>query len=148
MKSGIDLKSMKQIQELEKSLLKLGPRVAKKVTNKAMTAARKPVVKAIRSNVPVRTGELKKSIGSKQKTYKGKSVRMSIIGARSRPTVDENGRKNNPAFYAHLVEFGTATGTSPTSFMRKGWDSSERIALARFIKAYRKGVAAEAKAVA
>lgn len=93
-------------RELEKALVKLGPKVSRSVTNKAMTAARKPVVKAIRGGAPKSDGDLKKSIGHKAKTYKRNTTRLNIIGARSK-TINRDGRRKNPALYAHLVEFGT-----------------------------------------
>lgn len=156
-------------RELERALVKMGPKVARSVTNKAMTAARKPVVKAIRESVPTADGDLKKSIGAKAKTFKRRTIRMNIIGARSR-TIIRDGQRKNPAMYAHLVEFGTKAhrigpgrvmrigdriitgpvshpGTRPNPFMRKGWAKSKRTALARFIKSYRSGVARAARAV-
>lgn len=97
-------------RELEKALLKLGPKVSKSVTNKAMTAARKPVVAAIRQEVPVDDGDLKKAIGQKSITYKRREIKTNIIGARSR-WINRDGRKKNPALYAHLVELGTVAHT-------------------------------------
>ena len=156
-------------RKLERALAKMGPKVAKSVTNKAMTAARKPVVKAIRQESPKADGDLKKSIGHKAKTYKRSETKSNIIGPRSR-TIIRDGRRKNPALYAHLVELGTKPhtigagkvmrigdkmiagpvnhpGTAPDPFMRKGWEKSRRIALARFIRSYRSGVARVAKVV-
>lgn len=154
-------------RELEKALLKLGPKVSKSVTNKAMTAARKPVIKAIRTEAPVDDGDLKKAVGHKTITYKRRKIKTNIIGARSR-WINRDGRKKNPALYAHLVEFGTVPhsvgdgkvmtigdrlitgpvdhpGSKPDPFMRRGWGKSKRTALARFLKSYRSGVAREAR---
>lgn len=159
--------SLKGFRSLEQALLKLGPKVAKSITNKAMTQARKPVVKAIRLEVPVDDGDLKKAIGHKAKTYRNREVKTNIIGARNVLTV-RGKRRKNPALYAHLVEFGTDghvlggrpmaigdkvvtraifhPGSKPNPFMRRGWAKSKRTALARFIKAYRSGVARAARA--
>ena len=87
-----------QLQALEKRIVKGG-------VDKALRAASKPVVAAIRQEVPVETGSLKKSIGLKLRTYKRNSSRVSIIGARSKAYQTDKG-KRNPAYYAHLVEFG------------------------------------------
>ena len=91
-----DLKA--ELQALEKRIVKGG-------VDKALRAASKPVIAAIRQEVPVETGSLKKSVGLKLRTYKGNSTRVSIIGARVKAYATDRG-KRNPAYYAHLVEFG------------------------------------------
>jgi len=88
------------------SLRLLEKRIVNGGVSKALRAASKPIVEAMRAEVPVETGALKKSIGLKLRTYKGKR-RVSVIGARKRPYQTPLG-KRVPANYAHLVEFGVA----------------------------------------
>ena len=95
--SGLD-DLVGELQALEKRIVKGG-------VDKALRAASKPVIAAIRQEVPVESGALKKSIGLKLKTYGGRTRRVSMIGARSKVTFYGN-EKRNPAYYAHLVEFG------------------------------------------
>ena len=95
--SGLD-DLVGELQALEKRIVKGG-------VDKALRAASKPVVGAIRQEVPVETGSLKKSIGLKLRTYKRRNSRVSIIGARSKAYQTDKG-KRNPAKYAHFVEFG------------------------------------------
>ena len=56
--------------ELERRLKKLGPKIARRELGKAVRAAAKPVIKTARARVPIATGELRKSLGTKSKTYK------------------------------------------------------------------------------
>lgn len=158
---GVDIKGL---AELERDLLKLGDKMAKSVTRKAMSKARKVVVKEARNRVPVRHGALKKSIGAKRITRSRTQSLTDIIGARSRPST-VNGKKVNPAMYAHLVEFGTKPhaikpkgggllrvpgvgavasvnhpGARPQPFMRPAWMSKRNTTLRTFINEYRKGV--------
>lgn len=159
------------LARLERDLLKLGDKMAKKVTRKAMTKARKVVVSDAKSRVPIRHGELKKSLGAKRITRSRSQTLTDIIGARSRPST-VNGKRVNPAFYAHLVEFGTKPhritakgggllnisgigprpsvehpGAKPQPFMRPGWRAKRRQALRTFETEYRKGVLAARRSV-
>ncbi len=96
--------SVEGLEDILGALRALEKRMRSAGIDRALRAASKPMVAAIRQEVPVETGSLKKSIGLKLRTYKGKS-RVSIIGARVKAYQTELG-KRNPAYYAHLVEFG------------------------------------------
>lgn len=92
-----------------------------RVVRTASKKAIKPVVVDMKSNIPKETGLLRKSIGDKQKTYKGGTV-ITIAGARKgfKRLVKVKARYGkektrmqwrNPAVYAHLVEGGTRPHT-------------------------------------
>lgn len=92
--------------ELETQLINLGRKKAKKVVRLAVAAAGRPVAKAAKAKVPVRFGNLKKSIGSKVKSFlQGTYV---VIGPRKGYGMVVDGVYNDPAKYAHLVEYGAA----------------------------------------
>jgi hypothetical protein len=55
-------------------------RIARQVTRKEI----KPLVAATRAAAPARTGGLRKSIGSKIKTYRNNDVTVGIVGSRMR----------------------------------------------------------------
>jgi hypothetical protein len=104
----------------------LGPKLEKKILRAAVDKGTKYLTKQTKANVPVQTGLLKKSIGSKVKTYPNGKI-IGIVGPRSgfRQQVVTRGRKGailrtkkglklfmaggkdtvrNPLKYAHLTE--------------------------------------------
>jgi len=93
-------------------LRELGSRTAKRVIRQAVRAAAKPVIKTARQLVPRVTGLLRASLGVRIKTYK-RGVVAAIIGPRVefkskiREGLEGKQKKQIPANYAHLVEFGT-----------------------------------------
>lgn len=86
----------------------------RKILRRAVTDAAKVVRDRAKANVPIQSGLLRKSIGTKIKTYKT-GVVVAIIGARTgfKREVTVKGPRGsytqlrNPVYYAHLVEFGT-----------------------------------------
>ena len=73
---------------------------------KSLRAAAKPMIKAARSKVPVESGTLKKSLGTKIKKYKSDNVTVAIIGPRKGYSAEYQGKKRVPYNYAHLVHDG------------------------------------------
>ena len=132
---------VKGIDEMTKNLAKLGTRVAARGPAAAVRAGGSVIIREMRLRAPRETGSLKKSIGQKVKTYRGQKTVTGIIGARAKPYQTAQG-KRNPAYYAHLVEFGTAPhatgkkksflrrgkgrhpGSRAQPFMRPAWDSA------------------------
>lgn len=114
-----------------------------RISRPAIREASTPVIRAVRQNAPKkrdpRTGQLRKSITRRLKTYRGTGVVVAIVGPRRKfYTTDKYGRKVNPTNYAHLVEFGTAAhrvgnrshaGSKAKPFMRPGWESSKQQAM-------------------
>ncbi len=105
----------------------------------AMTKAARIVAAAARSNAPVRSGLLKKSIKVKVSTKAKRNEVSARIGP-SNKTVGSDpktGKPTRPAKYAHLVEFGTASrgvyghkgktvtpGNPPQPFLRPAYEST------------------------
>lgn len=144
-------------RELEKLMQEVGPKLAKKGLKKALRESAKPIIKDARGKVPTRSKALKKSLGQKVRTNNRRGVGYSIVGARSKWTTYQ-GNKVNPAYYAHLVEFGTRRhlispksekgsvgtlrvgqsfvkgavqhpGSRPRPFLRPAWDRNRRRAM-------------------
>lgn len=99
------------LKEFEAKLKGLGPAVATKIGSDALLAGAKPVTKRMRAMVPVRSGNLKKSITSRAVKTNG-SLLSRIIGFKS------PGR-----YYSHLVEFGTVH-SSARPFVRPAIDTT------------------------
>lgn len=104
------------LQELEKKLVGLGPAVAGKIGQNALTAGAKPIAQRMRALVPVRTGDLKKSITTRA-VRAGGSILARVIGFKA------PGR-----FYSHLVEFGTKHSAAKP-FIRPAMDSGKSSSL-------------------
>lgn len=107
------------LKELMYRLGALSDRAIKKNVRKALTESTKPMISGARSLVPVRYGFLKKAIGMVIRVYDRATV--AVLGARrdTQFSIDKGkarfrhsiGKRAKrfavPAFYAHLVEFGT-----------------------------------------
>ena len=108
--------TIKGHRELQKQLLKLPDKMAKKVARGAIRAGGRIVVKAARAHVPVRSGTLKASLGTRSRSYRGGAISAVVIGPRSgrkrQIGVVQRGRKAgdsiyaDPSKYAAFVEFG------------------------------------------
>ena len=111
-------------KRLVRQFAALGSGGQNRVMRPSLRAGTKPMVKVIRSLVPVDEGLLKKSIGTQINTYKRSGAVIIRIGARSGfSEIDEDGKKRDPIRYAHLVEGGTIF-QGPRSFLRAGMDST------------------------
>ena len=89
-------------KNLDKLLDALPAQMSKRVVRGSLLKSAQPILRAAKRNVPVRTGDLKKSLaavkGGKREERRGE-VKV-LIGARR--------SKRFRGFHAHLVEFGTA----------------------------------------
>lgn len=104
------------VDEAIESLHNFSERVQKNIMKGAIRAGCKPIVQAAKSNAPVDTKNLKKSIGIVSRKTKSKTfVRFSVTPRR--------GGKND-GFYAHMIEFGTSK-MSPQPFMRPALEEAE-----------------------
>ena len=83
--------------DLLKNLQKLPEKVQKRVVNGAIRASAKPIIKEARRRVPVKTGNLKKSIGVTKGKTKGTIVTYHIS--------PRKGGKYD-GFYGKWIEFG------------------------------------------
>lgn len=115
-------------KKLIKKLLRLADRkTIKKINRKATNVAATPLVKAVKRNVPVDTGLLKKAIAKKLTAYVRSFSYNAIVGADvGVRATDEDGNEYIPANIDHLVEYGFAhpggTHVPARSFLRKGWE--------------------------
>lgn len=78
---------------------------ARSVNRRALQSAASLPLKAAKRRVPKDTGQLRKSLGKKSKTYRDTGTSVVIIGPRVGYKDPATGR--NPVKYAHLVELGT-----------------------------------------
>lgn len=89
--------------QLAANLLKLKVAVQKKITRKAVTAAMRPLRMTAKKFAPKDTGQLRKQLVSKVKTYKSGNV-FGIVGVKNEKD-EATGRR--PSKYLHLVLGGT-----------------------------------------
>jgi HK97 gp10 family phage protein len=117
-------------KELEKSMKHLPVIMRKKHWPRALVRALKPIRDKAKSNARANkdTGALSKSIISKAKVYKGGEIAWGGVGADRdyvAPAPAHRKTKSGtirPAFYSHLVEFGT-THSPAKPFLRPALDS-------------------------
>ncbi|WP_020475256.1 HK97-gp10 family putative phage morphogenesis protein [Zavarzinella formosa] len=122
---GIRFKAL-GVPEIYRKLYELDRKLARKAMRKAITEVDKLILRDARSKVREQTKTLKKSLGSKVKSYKGGLVIVGMTGPRKdargkpakfrRQVKVKTGRGTrmewrNPVFYAHLVEQGTRPHT-------------------------------------
>lgn len=142
-----------------------------KILRKAITTAIKPIEQHAKALAPVShdpklvPGLLRRSIGSIIKTYKNSGLVVGIVGPRTgyRTQLGERSRGRSagkayyqdPANYAHLVEFGvsahaykTRAGSHPGHrafpFMRPAWDTGQKAAAATIARIISQGLHAAA----
>jgi HK97 gp10 family phage protein len=153
------------IEEMIQKLEQLGTRVAARGPAAAVRAGSSVIIKEMRRRAPTETGALKKSIGQRVKTYRRNKTVTSIVGARSKRYATDKGNRN-PAYYAHLVEMGTAPhrtgrkksfyrrgagmhpGSKAQPFMRPAWDAAAPAAVAAVVDKMEQVFDKEAKALA
>jgi len=152
--------------DIEKALGKLTLRIEKNISRRAVGAAAKVLIREMKTNVPVASGTLKRSIGMKRLKIR-KTVTV-IIGPRAgKARQERKGKtgktiKNSDGWYGYLVEFGTLasrtrplsprtkrkkyknglpTGMAPRPFMRPAFDTKSDSAIKAMANSYREGIA-------
>ena len=123
--------SMTGNAELDRRLRLLPDKLQSRVVKKGIRAAGKPILKTAKARVPVETGALKKSLGTKLKTYRHSGNSVLIIGPRTDDRYTKGERK--PHKYAHLVERGTKH-IPAVPFMRFAFMSQQDTAKREFQK--------------
>ncbi len=113
------------MEPLRAKLQSLAAKVQKKVTRDAVKAGNKVFLAGVKSALHADdTGALRMSLGEKVQAYRGGAVQVGIIGPRTGAVTVGRGAKRRrklsalgaklaamkkgPAYYAHLVEGGTA----------------------------------------
>lgn len=131
------------LAELNELLQTLPAKIEANVLRAALRAGQKPILDAARENINDRTGALSKSLRIKTQNKKGAISATLVAGSKK-------------AYYAHMVEFGTAQhfikpknrkslffaglaravvdhpGAAASPFMRPAWDASQTAALEAF----------------
>jgi hypothetical protein len=95
------------LQDAVASLHDLRHSVRNRILRRALTAGAKPIIKAARQIVPVRTRQMKKALGSTIRAYVSGIV-VAIIGVRKGFRVVIDGKPVDPSKYLHLVLYGRA----------------------------------------
>lgn len=114
----------KGFYDMERSWKKITQKIERTANRKIVRKALRPMVKAARNNVNVRSGQLKRSLGVKVKTYKGKHLVQGMVGARRGfNIIADDGTRIDPANYSHLLEFGTKF-MAPSPYLRPAFDST------------------------
>ncbi len=95
-----------QISRLARRLADLDQKVATKAIKTGVNEITKDVLWDARALVPVRSKQLRKSLGRLVRVYRNSKVVVGIIGPRRGFKVQYRGKWVNPVNYAHLVEYG------------------------------------------
>ena len=132
------------LRELEKALMELPRATARKVAQRALLKAAQPVVDRAKALVPVRTGNLRKSIKAKvrsnnaagkaayaaaMKAGAGKEAAVGALRGAQRAAGGQNvttvdvGPGQQP--HAHMIEFGTQR-RGPQPYLRPSWDENKQ----------------------
>lgn len=158
------------LEEMRATLKKLPEETQKRVLSLAVRRAAMPLVDAIKTRVPKRTGALRESIGAIVKTNKRTGDTYAIVGPRrgyyrggAMIGKGEDGRGADvPANYAHMVEFGhqivapksegkkSATGggfVAAKPFMRPALVASQSAIGDALVKGVQTGLAAALKRI-
>jgi HK97 gp10 family phage protein len=126
-------------KHLLKILQELNSKVAKQVNRRAVNLATTPILQAVKQNVPVDKGDLKKA-QTKKITSKGGQAN-GIVGADA-DYVSEDGSR--PAHYDHIIEYGhiaqDGKHVPANPYMRTAWDSSIEQAREIHEKALQEGI--------
>jgi len=149
---------VKGLAELHNVLQGLPEELEKKVLRNALAAGAREFKKAAQANVPVKSGALRKSIRVKTSARKGRYRLKALVIA-----------GNAEAYYAHMVEFGTAAhmikpakgkalaflglardavehpGAQAKPFMRPAFDSGSEAAIKAFADSVRARLGKEGK---
>lgn len=135
--------------------------VRNRVLRRAVTAASRVVLRAIKgAETARRSGQLRRSLGMKVKTYASGKV-VGVVGPRKGYAATWQGRPIDPVYYAHLVEAGTRPhrlgagsllkkgqqrgaghpGTTAVRFMARGWAGAAAAARAKALALLEQGLA-------
>lgn len=124
----------------------LPPKLQKKWGRRGVAKGARLMVKSAKAKAPVRTGQLKKSLGFRPRTYK--TGLFAVIGPRAGfETVDESGKKHDPKKIAHLVEMGHGgpRPAPPHPFLRPAMYETASACSAKIAEELTKGLQVEAR---
>lgn len=145
METRFELKGM---DEVTRALKDLPSKLAKDAAMKAVVSSVQPLIVEAKRNAQKhnRTGSLKISIGFRVKKYRRGNRTFGIVGARRGMGVG----KNEPANYAHLLEYGHAIKTKDgiktvqaRPFMRPAWERTKNETLKQLTGVFKNEVQME-----
>ena len=129
------MNEMQQSIKIADRLRQIVKGVDEKERKQIYRKAAKPLIKQAKSNVPVKTGALKRSI---KELPIAKMQDAIYVG----PRISRRSKKRQP-FYAHFIEYGKK-GYEGVRYMSRAYDSTSRIVLTLvergLIDAYRKTI--------
>lgn len=149
------------IARIARKLADLDQKIATASMRSGINEVTKVVTKDAKALTPKRTGQLRKSLGRRVKTYRQSKVVVGVVGPRSNFRVIVAGKPVNPAKYAHLVEFGrkavkakrkaylsdgtvvygkAVAAAAPRPFLRPTWAANRRRATSIVLAHQRAGV--------
>jgi len=118
-------------KELERKLLSMEPKLARKSVMRALRAGARPILARAKALVPAPTGALKKSL--KIRALKKRRYSHGVMVATS------EGWFKGDEFYGAFVEFGTSK-MPPHPFMRPAFDAEKKNAEQIIAAELRKGI--------
>ena len=89
--------------QVQGRLSALEGKVRRQVLRKAVTAGARVVLRTEKSLAPVRLGFLRKSLGTKVKSYRNSGVVVGLVGPRTDKIYFVGNRRVRPSKYAHLA---------------------------------------------
>lgn len=126
---------------VDKKLLEVGPKLARKSMRKALRAVGTKWVEEVKSRVPVLEGDLKNSIVAKVSTGKDGTNGRVAVGPNLRFKRTDGKKSVGPGVYAMWVEFGLKKKKYPAHpFMRPCFDSTKEKVVELFADTLREGL--------
>ena len=135
-------------EELDKALAELEPRLRKKHMGRALRESAKIIQKDMKARAPVDTGNLRKwiRVGKRLTPRQKRNSAFEIRGVADFIYVGaaKGASRNEGAFYAHFVEFGTES-QPPQPFGRPAVDSNRTAVLNKIREVLAKGLSQTAR---
>ena len=123
------------VPEVQRALRQLPTAYSEQALKSALRAAAVPVRKEMARRAPVRTGNLRKSIGIEVLRRGALSV---AVGARRAPW---------KGYHIHLVEFGTRHSRA-RPFIAQAWRAAESMSMSKLVAQLERALAAKVRALA
>lgn len=147
------------VLDLQKTLAGISNEIRSEVIGDMVAEGAKPLVRSIKSKVPVDLGNLKASITTGLRIKKRKGTAVAYVGPevggyykggkRLNKKKDDLRGSSGPSRYAHTVEFGHAardgSRVEAKPFMRPGTDESINQVQAKLVVGFQKGLTRAAR---
>lgn len=143
-----------ELKRLMRQFQRLENRVAQKVSRQAVSAGATPIARRMRQGAPVGpTGNLRRAIGRRTKTYRDNATSVAVIGAKIGGSTDPSKRNYDAkgtklGYHANLIEDGhvavDGSFVPGNPFMRRAVDAAEPESIARMRNKLFEGIDKEA----